>query len=108
MKIDPKRYDTEVDRSCAVGPAEISASISSHLISHGFGLTENEKVENTSRISIEALLDFPEKFQGHKLLAEIKGVENFRLWDDVDPDNKCLGNLRWFDRNTFHISAHTS
>ena len=54
------------------------------------------------------LLDFPEKFQGHKLLAEIRGVENFRLWDDVDPDHKCLGNLRWFEENTFHISAHTS
>lgn len=108
MKIDPKRYDTEVAKIVAEGPTGILASIGSYLISQGINLSDKEEVEHASRISIGALIDFPEKFKGYTLLAEIEGVNNLKLWDDIDPDHRCLGNLTWFGESTFHISAHVS
>lgn len=108
MKIDPDRYDTKVAQVFAVGSTEILAKIGSYSISQGIKLSENDAIEHTSKINIDASIEFPEKFKDHTLLVEIKGVENVRLWDDIDPDHRCLGCLKWFGETTFHISAHVS
>lgn len=108
MNIDPDRYDTEVAQACAVGPTEILAKIGSYSLSQGINLSEDDSIEHTCRISINASIEFPEKFKDHTLLVEIKGLQNVQLWDDIDPEHRCLGNLRWFGKTTFHISLNVS
>ena len=99
-----------VAASVAEGPSELSASIKSCHINQGLKVSDKDEVAATSKITIEAVIDFPECFKGYTLLAEITGVDEIRLWEDIDLDHRCLGRIDWFGESasTLHLAAHLS
>ena len=95
MKIDRARYGTEVAASIAEGSSEMLAQIETWHISHDIGLSNGE-VAPGARMRLVATIVFPDEFRDHELLAEIRGMPNVRLWEDIDSDHLCLGHINWF------------
>ena len=95
MKIDRERYATDVAAMIAERSSEMSAQIKTWHISHDIGLSNGELAPGAT-MRLVATIEFPEEFKGHELLAEIRGMPSLRLWEDIDSDHRCLGNINWF------------
>ncbi len=69
MKINPDRYDTQVERVAAESASELSALIGSFNFTHGFSLSESKKTMRASRLSADAKIKFPEKLKGYTFFS---------------------------------------
>lgn len=107
MKTDPDRYETVVAAFVAEGASKVTASLKSCYVSDGLTVADEDKVKATSRISVEAVIEFPEIFKGYTLLAELNGVDDIKLWDDIDSGHRCVGRIDWFGESpsTLHLAA---
>ena len=110
MKIDPSRYDTEIDRVVAAGASDLIIRMTPSSIHSESGvlLADKAKLESKNRIAFPGEIEFPEKLSGMTINAEIKGNKEPIIWSDIDPDEVGIGSLTWWEDDLLYLAASST
>jgi hypothetical protein len=110
MKIDPSRYETEIDRVVAAGASDLIVRMTPGSIhsENGVFLADKANLESNNRIVFSGEVEFPKKLSGMTINAQIKGNKELIIWSDIDPDEVGIGSLTWWEDDLLYLAASSN